>query len=257
MGTVSYRDTIKAQGRSSRRPKEADELLLFKIADDPEESDARSYEDWEFDHGASKRFYVGGFRWFMRNTKLNASTLAVKYKAEVPEALRDRTDWTSMPDPKNAWSQIARIQFSAASNQKPMFFQKAAMVLMACELAVEEMLKGNIDTGEIKKPEDIYTTMSVVPACWNINDFTEEFLEKLGKSSQGVSTLKQSTGLSSKALEQVASGYTVTWQTANKIKSTLEEQYHQDVTVGRVRSKPGRKRLGKKAASEYESVDLG
>lgn len=256
---MNYLADIAEQNRTAARPENYEALLFHPIADDPTATDATCYPNWEFDHGLQRRFYVGGILWFLRSARINANSLA-GFKDDAIVAVRERTDWSNMPNSNNNWTgQIARQQYNAARNHTPLFFQKAAIVIMSCELAAEAMLANGRVLQDIDTPQDIYRFMSVIPACWNVNDFNKDFYNQyVAKDKAAQEKLKVAATLSQKAvLWDLADGHTVTYETAKAVKEAIDQDFPEDVNVGEVRSKPGKKNLGKKRTSDYEFCDCG
>ncbi|MET1416810.1 hypothetical protein ABVF61_31430 [Roseibium sp. HPY-6] len=256
---MDYLANIIQQQRQAVRPANYEDLLFHPIADDPTTSGASCYSNWEFDHGTQPRFYVGGVLWFMRSTSLNANSLA-GYKEEAVQAVSDRTNWSDMPNSNNNWTgQIARQQFNAARNHKPLFFQKAAVIIMACELAAEKMLASGRTLQDINAAEDIYRFMSIIPACWNINDFDADFYNQhIAKDKAAQETLRRASKQSQKTvIAELANGHTVTYETARAIKSSIDDDLPDNVNVGDVRARPGKQKLGHKRTSDYEVCDCG
>lgn len=255
---LDYLTKIKTQDRRSERPKNAEALLLHPIADDPTPPDTESYSHWEFDHASQRRFYVGGFLWFLSRTGMNANSLAA-FKDKAVEAVADRTTWEEMPNSGSRWNEkIARQQFNLARNHRALFFQKAAIIIMACELAVEELLKSGREIKDISGPEDVYKYMSIIPACWNVDEFNEGYLNKL-ENVGALDRLREVTGQRSKAVyHDLANGHTSTFETAKRLREALETELDpSSSSVGRVRARPGRRKLGKLRASEFETADFG
>lgn len=253
----SYLDLVSKQTRSKKRPSSYDELLFNPVSDNPEASQAECYQDWEFDHGSHSRFYVGGFRWFLRQTGWSANQISEFARAAV-ETVNQETNWHEMPESGELWSQpVARVRFNSVKNGEPQRFAKAAMVVMACELAVADALNNGREFKEIESPEDIYGKMTIIPACWNIDDFNQKTLAQIDQTPGAMEAIKAETGQrNSKVFEQLASGNAVTWETANKLKKFLERSEMEHLKVGEVRARPGRM-LGRKKASDEEEVDKG
>lgn len=255
---LDYKIEMAAQKRPAKRPEFYADLLLHPVATDPTDGSG-CYDDWEFDHGSMQRFYVGGMRWYFRQTGLNANVLA-GFRRDALRQVKKRTDWGSMPNSNQMWKQdIARPQFNVAARGDPLFFQKAAIILMACELALEEALEEGEEVKDIKKPEDIYQKMSIIPACWNVNDFNIGFYEKLRKAEPDVPGKLQNAAAqeSASVFEHLSNGNTVTFETAKAVKAEIDGNCGPDFNVGNVRAKPGVKRLGKQKASEFETIDRG
>lgn len=252
-----YMDSIAVTKRQAKRPSDYSDLLLHPVNNDPE-NDIACYNNWEFDHGAIQRFYVGGLLWFFRQTGMNANTLSGYRKTGI-KAVKERTNWHKMPNSKNVWTQdIARPQFNTASRGLPMLFQKAAIILMTCEVAVEDGLASGEQYDDIASPEDIYGIMSVVPACWNVNDFNRSFYDELKKKETGVIDLLRDEAAQDQpaVFEHLAKGNTVTYSTAVQVKNAIDQKCAEGFSVGKVRATSG-KTLGTLKATDFETVDRG
>lgn len=254
---MTYMEKITSQERKSERPTEYTGLLLHAVSNGWDDDGAQSYVNWEFDHGDKQRFYVGGLLWFFRETGMNANLLS-GYRKKAIKAVADRTNWAKMPNSNQFWKQdIARPQYNVATRGDPLYFQKAAIVIMSCEVAVEDALNEGVSCDEIEIPEDIYKKMSIIPACWNINDFNIEFYSRLIDSNGDVKDrlVESSNQESSTVIENLAKGNTVTYNTALSIKNEIDSST--GFKVGKVRATPGGRKLGRLRASEFEKIDRG
>ncbi len=255
---MNYLSDIRAQNRPRQRPDNHEKLLFHPIADDPSSESAVCYEDWEFDHGRMNRFYVGGFLWFLRQVDEPPSNLS-RFREEAISRIADQTNWFEMPNSGKAWSEgIARQQFNVAKRREPLHFQKAAIIIMACEIAAEAALGQGREMPDINDAKDVYTTMSIIPACWNINDFNRDLISRLEKLPDAFDKLKEATGQDSPTVfRHLAVGNTVTWETAAKTHHVISNDFDSSFKVGKVRAHPGRGSLGKQKATEFERVNIG
>lgn len=255
--------------RPESRPEDYEDLLLEAIQydvdlDDTDELEAVSYDDWEFDHGSSRRFYVDGLRRFMRETGIQTVDAIAGYGEAAVKEVAEKTDWAKMPNSNSHWTDsIATNQFRHARNGVPVFFQKAALIIVACELAagdaIEKAAKANKnkdskkDDKEIslKSASEIYSFMSIRPACYNVDRFNKGYFEDLDKTQKR--QLRKRTGQSEDALLHLAIGHTVTIKTAVNVGQLIRTDESFD-EVGDVRGYPGKKTLGKKSASSSEKI---
>lgn len=238
--------------KAAKRPEHYEDLLSRPIGADLD--DPNSYQDWEFDHGTKPRFYIQGFLWFLRQTHLTVNGVA-NFREEAADFVEDATSWDEMPGWTQERQPVARQQLNAARNHKPLRFQKAATILVACELAAAERLERYGECGEIHSPQDIYRHMKIVPACWNINDFNPPFLEELRSQPENYQGLQRYIAQDKQVLEDLANGHSVSFDTAKDIKEWLDKKT--DMDVGQVRARPGKKMLGRKSASLNERIALG
>jgi hypothetical protein len=264
MAFRDYDGVIRAQKRASARPTRLEDLLLHPVCDDPSASGAECYTDWDRDHVGSARFFVGGILWFMRQTRVNSSTLA-SYADQAAKVVENQTEWHDIANVRNSderWREnVARQQFDRAVNRSSQYIQKAATIIVACELCATDMIKSKNTTlkESISKPEDIYKMMSIIPACWNVNDFNQDFMTKVNASgAPHLRTVQHAIGEdSSDVLKDLADGFTVTYPTAKGVFEAVNGELPSEFSVGSVRARPGRRKLGKKRASHNEIVDNG
>lgn len=264
MAFRDYDGTVRAQRRPALRPQRIEGLLLHPICDDPSVEGAECYTDWDRDHVGSTRFYVGGILWFMRQTRVNSSTLAT-YAEAAASVIEQNTEWhdiVNVRDSDRRWTEpVARQQFDRAVNRGAQYIQKAATIIMACELCAADLLEANNTRlkDSIEQPEDVYRMMTIIPACWNVNSFNSRFIESLnGDQVRHLKTLQHAIGEDSVAvLRDLADGFTVTHSTATGVRSAVRDQLPEQFEVGEVRARPGKQKLGRKKASHNETVDNG
>ena len=261
------------------RPEHAEGLLLYPIADDPLSPGATSDEKWAKEHCLEQRFYVGGWEWFVDLTGISIQKLTEYKKRAALEA--KSSGWPALngatggivTKAKGQWGAIAPQQFFNVAKNRPVLFPKAALFILACELALSDLLEAreNPDdpryaalaeedvqiSGEITTGCEVYRHMSIVGACWNINDFNNSYVQKkielvptcfLELSSQFDE--QQPTAL----FEEITAGHTITYPTARKIKDYADNTSPPE--VGDVRAKSGKKLLGTKKAAPSEIVSL-
>lgn len=258
---MNYLHDIQSQGRGGGRPVNYEDLLFHPIADDPTVAGATCYKNWEFDHGTQRRFYVGGFLWFLGITGLNPNRLADGFKQDAVTVVGKQATWSTMPNSNNHWQEpLARQQFNLARNQSAIFFQKAALIIMACELAAEKILNSGRTLSGVNVPGDIYKYMSIVPATWNINDFNDAFYKDyISRQPAAIDALQNATAQPQPAVfGDLANGRTVSFEVALGVYNTIgTPALPASGFKGNVRARPGKKTLGRLRTSEFESIDCG
>lgn len=251
IGVASYSQQQANRQVPAVRPARYEDLLLHPIADNPLSPNAASYDNWEFDHGAKPRFHVAGLFWFSRLTGMTMQDLKEGYSEAAREEVQN-TPWISMPNSQEAWTQaIARQQFQRARGAKATRFQKAGVIILACELALEDMLNNGANL-PIKSAQEVYQNMAIVPAVWNIDDFNERYLKSL--SDNQILDLAAASQQPKAVISALATGFTATYSTVELIKAKADTYSNKP---GRVRARPGGKSLGKRGASEFETVPIG
>jgi len=255
-----YDAKIERRNAPPKRPPRYEDLLLEQITHDEPLRGESSYKYWEQDHSDRRHFYVGGFSRFLRSGAVaDVKELHDRFAREAIRKLESLDGWTEMPGPRDAWEEFSYNQVRHAKNGLPLYFQKAAIVILCCDLAVEAALSKKRSSLRVdhESSEDIYHYMSIIPACWNIDNFNSKYLEDLEKKHPGAKfSLRDAAGQTSTGLiEDLAAGLTVTRETAEAISLNIDRLYP-DHPVGRVRARPG-KRLGRKHASEDETFDRG
>ncbi len=232
---MNYRELLE-QGRRPERPTHYSALLFQPIADNPTAPGAACYSNWEFDHGHKQRFYVAGFRWFMAATGIeNMQTLTSQYGAKAVEAAA-RTDWTKMPNSAKRWNELSPNQLRAAKNIDPMFFQKAALVMLACEAAIEDRQSSTTEPLKVPvTPGDVYAKMAIIPAVWTIEDYNKKVADEVAKVPGLATTIREVLDQPAQTLEGMANGHSVTNSTAFLLKEELKKA---KIVCGPVRAKP-------------------
>jgi hypothetical protein len=274
---MSFAEEIERQGRVAARPSSPTDLLLHHISGDPHAKDAAMETDWAKEHAAVPRFYVGGLSWFLELTLLNAEKLAA-YRDQAPRDAK-KIDWHKMAgtpgnvvkDLQGQWGAISRQQYYSVLKSRAVNFPKAALFLLSCELALQSL----IDAQQARKhhrDEDaepdspripktitaghcIYQRMAIIPACWNINDFNAKYIERhvAFKSSFLDQLAKHAKQSDATVFSQLASGYTVTFRTANCVKAWCEKNGCEP--LGKIRCRAGKNLLGTKKAADLEELE--
>lgn len=257
------KDLLLARQDRLTRPVHYEELLLEPITDSEGQlNEFGSYRGWEEDHAVGKRFYVAGIRWLTETTGLTQTAIN-NVRARAPAQVTARTSWNTMHDPKGFWNErLGQPQVRHAFNVEPMPFAKAAQLLMACELAVEDIIEGRL--AECRVPEEfesaerIHGFMGILPACYNIDDFSSTYLEEVRAAyPEALGELRQAAGLrTAVAISDLAKGMTVTRQTASAVQEHAKKTFRiPNNHIGLVRARPGRY-LGSGHATEKEDVNV-
>ncbi len=243
-------------------PKAYADFLVQPVADDPTKANA-SYENWEFDHASHRRFFVGGMRWFLRTTDLKAVDLT-RYTDAAVRAAAIRPQVVNMPNSDDKWNALSRNQIRAAREKEPMFFQKAVLTIIACELALADLLnsdkRSRLVASGVSDASDVYRHMAVVPAVWNIDNFSTAYDAIKRSGPDAIGQLLAAAGQRSpEVFEGLAGisgkGATVTYETARRIRDGISALPLANTFVGKVRASPGNF-LGRGNAMAEEEAEL-
>jgi hypothetical protein len=161
-----------------------------------------------------------------------------------------------MPASGESWLHCSPIQFRAARGAAPLHFQKGALILLACELALADRIKAKKAAKELV-PGDVYRHMSIISACWYIDDFDRiAFKELIEKHPNALTNLRDAAKQKAKTfLDHMAKGHTVTRPTATAVKEYIDKNVP-GLRLGAVNPKPGRE-LGHLQATDFEHIDAG
>jgi hypothetical protein len=275
---MSFQEEIAQQSRPAERPALASGLLLHKICENPGAETAQLDEDWAGEHAGMLRFFVGGIDWFSNLTLMSMDSLFSRKDRTLE--LAERCGWSKMSDAKPIdaetlraqWTAIARPQYFNAGQKRAMNFPKAALFILSCELAIQDLLEQITSRpenseryaklkSEVVAPEYVYKHMAIVPACWNVNDFNSKYLLRRVEARQGFLAqlavyASQSGG---RVFHQLADGQTVTFRTAARVKHFCDSSLDGCDPLGQIRSRRGRGgkgMLGSKRSAESEDIDL-
>lgn len=241
--TMNYSEAIAARSHTQGRPDGYETLLLSPVGASP--TDAGCYTGWEFDHAESLRFYVGGFRWFMRVTGMFDLSKISAYSERGVDIAR-RTSWTKLPVPARDWDSCSINQFRAAKDVKAQQFVKAALVIATCEAIVADRISSGRSEGI--SVVDVYNNMSIVPAVWSLAQIGKGAFDKV--DAKKIEQLMDYSGQTNpRILDDIGSGHTVTAATAIKIKQFIDEKIAQ-VPAGVITSR----RMNVRNASPNELV---
>jgi hypothetical protein len=205
------------------------------------------YEGWHADHLGRPRFYIRGGK----RARVVLQTLDAKPYYNVAsralELIRARTDWASYG---GDWSAPAYNQFTRAFGSKPVTLERAVTVIGSMEVLYSDAVASGRLNGNAL---DLYKIVSIVPACYNVDDFTPEVLERIRAVTNGTDTLLRACSQrASKILDELAGGHTVTRTTALRIQQAIQNSL--SMQVGTIRPYPGAGGLGMKAAAPSELV---
>lgn len=244
--------------REPRRPGDPSDLLLHKVVPNPEDPQSDVSWGWAAEHAGRPRFYVGGIDWFVGRTGASADLVSSHRQKAVQEA--EASKWTRPAswqaqvqlELKADWSAISRQQFYHGVKGRPMTFAKACLFILSCELTLcdfEDSAGGNPSEGQ-----DVYRHMAIIPACWNIDEFRKQFVDYLAENPRNIEDLvRQTDQFDSRVLFELASGCTVTFDTARKIKAYCDAAF--PGRLGELRVRAG-KVLGRMKAAESEYISL-
>ena len=249
---------------SPKRPRNLADLLSEPIVslqadegkDAPEKADV-CYPGWEHHHGSSVRFYCRGYLSFLRlGVVEDTKDLFRRFGEKAVKAAESETNWTNMPGPKRVWDEISNNQFRSARNAEAMYFQKAALVILACELAVADALANGKEVRGVRSAADVYSFMKIVPACFNVDGLNEKYVERLTKDrANAVNQIAAAAKQPPSVIIDLSKARTVTRATAEKIVDYVLARPGDYDPIGPVRGRPGKK-LGIKRCSPDETIDL-
>ena len=233
------------------RPKDCVELLRRPISSDGK---FPNYHGWELDHGQRQRFFVDGMRWFQLNSGIHRAGILASYGERATEFARKHTIWPQMLNSGNHWDSCSEVQFRNARGVKPVFYQKASLVILACELAIRDRIENGLPHTPGLVPSDVYKNMGIIPSCCHIDDFSKSVFDALEKIPNAINAIRDTAGqLERGFLKHLATGYTVTFETATAVKKFLDEN-HPELGVGGVNASPTNS-LGNKQASDVQHID--
>lgn len=235
-----------------KRPEHYSELLREPIS---LEKGQPSFAGWEFAHGSRQRFYVDGMQWFIRTSGIQRAQELDRYGPLAAEELEHGITWHEMPMSGNNWNDCSDIQFRRARNVKPIFYQKAALVILACELALADRIRvGRVNDKQVTAL-DVYKNMSIIPACWHIDEFDRTALKRLTDADPDVlNKLRDRSAQTAKTfVDHLATGHTVTLKTAKAVKRYIDEAQPK-LGIGSLNARQSNG-LGTKNATEFEHID--
>jgi hypothetical protein len=215
---MDYGDGIAVRSPAEGRPVHYEDLLFAPVGATP--ADSTSYSGWEFDHAESLRFYVGGFRWFMRATGIFDLSKISDFALDGV-AIAKQTKWIELPVPEGDWNGCSINQFRAAKDIKAVQFAKAALVIATCEAIVQKGLEsGRLDADRLNVGA-VYQHMSIVPAVWSLAQIAKGAFDKV--DPKHIEAALDSAGQTNpKVLEDLSLGSTVTQGTAVKLKAHID-----------------------------------
>lgn len=269
--SANFKTQIESQSREARRPQDPQDLLLRPVDVDPANTQAWKGV-WATDHGTRLRFYVAGLDWFLTTAKITVDQLASFKDDAVVDA--NQFGWrktggaTAMAqrEMQPFWEKLSKPQFYSARSREPMQFAKASLVILACELALEERLakqeagkldpKFHIDEA-VKSGAEVYSHMAIVPACWHLSGFGEEYVERQKALRPTFARdLAQHIRQDDEFLKQLASGHTCSHETVAEILKYCSDIAKASEVPGEIRVSPGRSVLGTLKAASAEKLSL-
>lgn len=216
-----------------------------------------SYDGWELDHANKMRFYVGGMHWFIRASGLVQASALPGFAERAVETIQDHTTWPRMPVSPDSWMSCSDVQFRHARNTRPISLPKALLIIVACELALTERVRLGRAIDATVNGLSVYDKMSIIPACWHIDDFDKDAkVALLREDPEADAKLRDAAGQTKKTfLDHLAVGQTVTLETARAVKRYLDAN-HPRLGIGAVSARPSNK-LGVRHATDFEHLDAG
>lgn len=252
---MEYLASVQNGKRPSVRPRGYTELLIEPIGAELDATE--SYRNWEFDHARTRRFYVGGFLWFLSQTSLDYTKVST-YREGTAEIAKEAT-WSKMPNSGGDWKHDpSRPQFGVARRGEPLLFQKAAMIIACCELAADHLIAEGRQMNKIHCGQDVYSTLSIIPACWHLTNLNADLVQSVKDDPMLLGQLGDQCAQETPGdlLVDLLSGHTITKDTARNIANFFNDNVKGGESV-RATAKPGRKRLGTKSATKSETFDFG
>ncbi|WCT74297.1 hypothetical protein PQ455_03450 [Sphingomonas naphthae] len=237
------------------RPKHYADLLVHPVSTN---GTGISYHGWEQDHGQMRSFYVDGLRQFMLNAWIDDWKKISKFGKAAASIVAKETTWHMMPNSGTSWNECGEPQFRAAAYHQPTYFQKCAMVIVACELALQAHIEAARPMRQGIAPSDVYRIIKILPSVWCIEEFDEEALRTLkGKYPKAEGEIKTAAAQQQRTfLKHLASGYTTTLATARTTRDYIATNCPL-VTVDNLSPRPINNLLGMLGASPNQTVDLG
>ncbi len=242
---------------AAARPAAYEDLLDAPIADMPAADGrppVRSYSGWEFDHGPNRRFYLKGLRWFLRAARIGDVKSLTAY-AQRALATVHETGWTDFAPGDAHWDSLSYNQLRACRSQQPVFLQKAALILLACEHALA-------DHGADALKAQMYKHMKVLPAVYRIDLFDRAFIREAESAAPGfIGDLSAATGQPALFFKDLADGRPATLGT---VRTSLSAMRTLLADTASLRARLGHLQIcglpigaNRKAASEHERLTLG
>ena len=134
--------------------------------------------DWPASLGGRKAFRIRGFSWFRSAVQKDIDKLKTLIQDELEPERETRAAWVDGGLP---WTEpLAIPQVYNARKHEPLRFDKAAKVLLLCEIATRKWKPAMLPT--------LYATMRIEPALFGITGFDEAALARLTASRPTVQT---------------------------------------------------------------------
>jgi hypothetical protein len=157
-------------------------------------------------------FRARGFTWFARNVGENSTALIQRIRAM--EAFRRKLqEWNDKPFP---WDEnLAGAQINKARNGEPLRFDKAAKVVLVCEMAAR-------DAG--KTHWELLETMRLEPAVFHVVNFDKDLPAMIRSSKPGFDLVVQIANLTRQSfavIRGMLEGKTVSYRLASMVRQAL------------------------------------
>lgn len=177
---------------------------------------------WEITSARQKSFYVTGAIWFTQHILPEVTKLA-HYEPEFYDTLYQRKDWhVAALNWSEHFSSRQAIDALSLKKRRPLRFIKAAQTILLCEVVLNE---DKIIRAINASAEDLYEHMKIEPAVYYLEGYDIDLHRTLVRS---VKTFQPTALRACKqrfidVFEDMARGYTVTYDLASKFKEVVSE----------------------------------
>lgn len=207
---------------------------------------------WQAHFTGNRFFYLEGVGAALRLFQTDSAAF-LKNEGYMDEAVLQpelQEDW-SIQSGVNLTPRVSLPRTRNIKDLAPTHFQKSVACMVAIELALEDKVRGI-------SPFWVYDYMRIKPAVYNIRKFGKDKLELLRNDYQGFDDdVVEAAGQNhAQLLDDLATGKSVTYPTAARIKQYLDENCAEsdEHVVAEIRHAPGRQGLGVGPASDFEVV---
>lgn len=177
---------------------------------------------WEITSARQKSFYVTGAIWFTQHILPEVTKLA-HYEPEFYDTLYQRKEWHAAAlNWSEHFSPRQAIDALSLKKRRPLRFIKAAQTILLCEVVLnEDKILRSINASV----EDLYSHMKIEPAVYYIEGYDMNLHQTLVRD---VETFRPTALRACKqrfmgVFEDMARGYTVTYDLATKFREVVSE----------------------------------
>lgn len=198
----------------TKPPIDASHDLLTAIIPDLRDSDrwGSIAKGWPLILRQRRAFRVRGFTWFKVDVEANISSLE-PFIGRMEIELRQRPGWNGLPWPWNERFAVSQL-FSAARGD-PIRFDKAAKVLLICELAAADR---GLPTSRV------YQVMRIEPAIFVLSGFDANYLQRVELDRPDlIEHVVAALGQPHNVIRRMAAGETVSYRLAYRMRQVLLE----------------------------------